>query len=56
LAEIKSGMVVTENIETLNGQKLLKANVVLTDTFLNILLQWHKKDPIKEPIKVRKPL
>lgn len=55
-SEIKSGMVTTENIETLRGQMLLKANVVLTETFLNILSQWHKKDPIKEPIKVRMPL
>ena len=56
LSEIKSGMVAAENIETLRGQMLLKANVALAETSLNILLQWHKKDPIKEPIKVRKPL
>ncbi|MGD8781443.1 MAG: response regulator [Ignavibacteria bacterium] len=56
IPEIASGMILLENIKTQKGQLLLKANVPLTETSRNILLQWHRKEPLNEPIKVRIPL
>ena len=47
------GMVLKEDIVTLSGQLLLKSGSILTETSVNTLLQWYKKEPIKEPVSVR---
>lgn len=53
VTKLKPGMIVLKDIYTINGhQRLLKAGSILTDTFINILRQWHKRDPIAEPIKI----
>ena len=52
LDALKPGMVLLNDIRSMGGQLLLKANLGLTETFINILFQWHERDPIIEPIKV----
>jgi response regulator RpfG family c-di-GMP phosphodiesterase len=52
LESLKPGMVLLNDIRSNGGQLLLKANLGLTETFINILVQWHVRDPIIEPIKV----
>jgi response regulator RpfG family c-di-GMP phosphodiesterase len=51
---LKPGMMTSEDIRTLSGHLLLKTNTILNETFINIILQWHLRDPISEPIKVKK--
>ena len=52
LKSLKPGMILLDDIRSISGQLLLKANLGLTDTFINILVQWHAKDPLVQPIKV----
>ena len=52
LDSLKPGMLLLDDIRSTGGQLLLKANLALTETFINILFQWHIRDPIIEPIKV----
>ncbi|MBI5472282.1 MAG: response regulator [Ignavibacteriae bacterium] len=49
---IVPGMVLKEDILTLSGQLLLKAGSVLTETSITTLWQWHKNEPIQEPLRV----
>ncbi len=54
VSKLEAGMLILEDITTLKGrQLLLKSGSILSGTFINILLQWHKRDPIKEPVKIR---
>ncbi len=56
LNELQSGMTVMEDLTTKAGFNLLKNNSVISETNINILKQWHKKDPVNEPFLVRKTL
>jgi response regulator RpfG family c-di-GMP phosphodiesterase len=54
LEKLKPGMLVVDDIKTINSQHLLlKSGSILTETFINILNQWHIREPIQEPIKIR---
>ncbi len=50
---LRTGMIVLEDITTLSGQLLLRSNSTLTETSINILLQWYKNEPVKEPVRVK---
>jgi len=51
---LKPGMMIINDIRTISGHLLLKANTVLNETFILILKQWHSRNPVVEPIKVKK--
>lgn len=53
VSSLKPGMILIDEIRSIEGQLFSKSDLVLTETLINILLQWHRKDPIKEPVKVR---
>ena len=53
IADLQSGMILLENVRLVNGQLLLKENMTLTETLINILVLWHQKEPVHEPIKVK---
>jgi response regulator RpfG family c-di-GMP phosphodiesterase len=53
VTSLQAGMVLVTDVITQTGQLLLRAESTLSDTSINILWQWHKKDPIAEPIRVR---
>lgn len=47
------GMMLVDDVRTIEGQLLLKSDQVLNETLINIISQWHKKEPVQEPIKVK---
>lgn len=51
--ELNEGMVTLQDIVTSKGLCLIKTNAVLTATIINMVLQWQKTDPVKQPIKVK---
>jgi response regulator RpfG family c-di-GMP phosphodiesterase len=51
---LKPGMMIINDVRTLSGHLLLKANTVLNETFIHILKQWHFRDPVAEPVKVKR--
>lgn len=53
IKELSPGMVLLEDIRSKEDQLLMKAGFMLTETFIYILREWHKINPIIEPIKVR---
>ena len=52
ISDLKDGMLTLQDILTVGNQNLLSSNITLTRTSITILQQWHKKDPIREPILV----
>ncbi len=52
VTSLQPGMVLIDDVTTRAGQFLLRAESTLSETTVNILLQWHKNDPIVEPIRV----
>jgi response regulator RpfG family c-di-GMP phosphodiesterase len=53
IKDVTPGMILVEDIRSKNNQLLMKAGFMLTETFIFILREWHKVNPIIEPIKVR---
>ena len=53
IAELKSGMVLLQNISTNDGRNLFSADMVLTETSMNILQQWNTKENFEQMIRVR---
>lgn len=53
VTSLQAGMVLLDDVMTQNGQLLLRAGSVLSETALNILWQWHRNDPVNEPIRIR---
>ncbi|MFO7447106.1 MAG: response regulator [Ignavibacteriaceae bacterium] len=53
ISSLQTGMILVHDVRSVSGQLLLKANVTLTETFINILVQWHMRDPLLEPVRVR---
>jgi len=51
---LKEGMMVIADVRSLSGHLLLKSNTILNETFINVIRQWHARDPISEPLKVQK--
>lgn len=51
--ELKAGMILLQDITTGKGLCLIRSNAVLTETSINMVLQWQKTDRIKEPIRVK---
>lgn len=51
--DLLPGMELLEDIRTQQGYLLLKSGLVLTETMINIISQWQKRDPIRGPIKVQ---
>jgi response regulator RpfG family c-di-GMP phosphodiesterase len=49
--DLKPGMVVLEDVVSSGNQCLLRAGTAVTQMSINILKQWHHKDPL--PVKVR---
>lgn len=54
VTSLQAGMVVLDDVLSRSGQLLLRAQSTLSETSINILWQWHKNDPIAEPIRVHK--
>ena len=53
ISDLQPGMILVEDVRSKSGQLFLKSGHILTDTFVNILRQWHKRDTVNEPIKIR---
>ncbi len=53
LKELKSGMVILDDVKTVGEQVLLRSGATLTDTAIGILRHWHRSDPILGPLRVR---
>lgn len=53
LRDLKPGMVLLQDVFSSDGQCLLKARTPLTETSINILLQWTLLDAIEGPFKVQ---
>jgi hypothetical protein len=53
VTSLQPGMVVLDDVVSRSGQLLLRAESTLSETSINILWQWHKNDPIAEPIRVQ---
>jgi hypothetical protein len=51
---LKTGMIVIADIRSISGHLLLKSNTILNETFINVIKQWHARDPISEPLKMQK--
>jgi response regulator RpfG family c-di-GMP phosphodiesterase len=53
LVDLKPGMVLLESVMTPDGQLLIGAETVLTETSINILHHWSRKEKFDENIRVR---
>jgi response regulator RpfG family c-di-GMP phosphodiesterase len=50
---LKPGMTLINDVLSVGGFHLFKAQTVLTATSIITLKQWHAKDPVLQPIRVR---
>jgi response regulator RpfG family c-di-GMP phosphodiesterase len=51
--QLEAGMELLQDVVTETGQCLLRSGASLSGTSINILRQWHKKDPLVDRVKVR---
>lgn len=53
IEELQVGMLLLQDVVTRKGLCLIKSNVILSAAFINMVLQWHKADPVKQPLHVK---
>ena len=51
--DLREGMVVLDDVVASDGLCLLKGGTLLNRSVLKILVQWHRRTLIKEPLRVR---
>jgi len=53
VGDLREGMMVLDDVIASDGLCLLKEGAVLNRSMLKILVQWHRRTLIKEPLRVR---